>query len=251
MVHTLWSYWSNNEKPKIVDYCLSTWKEHLPHWEIRLLTPKTLPAYWEPPEGFDKLNEQTKNDLIRLGILYDYGGVWLDPDVAIRQNLDWLLTKLKTVKHFTGFRKNWNKYMEDWCIAVVKPRDPLIRKWYLQLYEASINPKHPAFSIEPVTEDPKTCISKQIFYYLTITDQFFAEDVKDLFPSSIESLTGSHRLHKYTENSLNVYSNLYGIFIGIFILILILCVILFLYQWFKKRTLHNKFTKFVKFKIIK
>lgn len=263
MVYTLWSYYStskdkdekspleilkdrgsskydeikrkDNERPKIIDYCISTWKKHLKGWEIRVLTPSTLSSYWEPPEGFYELNEQIQLDLIRLGILYDYGGVWLDPNVVLRQDLSWLLNQLNTVKHFTGFRKNWNKYMEDWCLAVVKPRDPIIRKWYLQLYEASRNPDHPAFSIEPVTNDPKTFLSHQVFYYLTITDHFFAEDVNKLLPSSLESVTGSHRLHKYTDNSLEMYSNIYIIILGIFLIILILVVIYFTYTMFIKK----------------
>lgn len=93
VIHYCW--FGTKELPKSAVKCINSWKKHCPDYEIRLWTEKdfdfslntyTREAYEQKAYGFVP-------DYIRLWIVYNYGGIYLDTDVQIVRSFDSLLSK--------------------------------------------------------------------------------------------------------------------------------------------------------------
>ena len=106
IIHYVWV--GDKEKPEFVLKCIESWKKYCPDYEI---------IEWNN-EKFEKIkNEYSQqayenkkwafvSDYIRLYALYNYGGVYLDTDSEITQNIDKFLSN----EFFTGFEVYKNKY---------------------------------------------------------------------------------------------------------------------------------------------
>ena len=102
VIHYCW--FGGAPKPKSVLRCIDSWKKHCPDFEIREWTEKdfdvaqneyTRQAYEAKAWGFVP-------DYIRLWIIYNYGGFYLDTDVQVVKDL------LPLCEHpaFAGFENN-------------------------------------------------------------------------------------------------------------------------------------------------
>lgn len=107
IIHYCW--FGGTPKPESVLKCINSWKKYCPDYEIREWTEADFDvsqnlycqqAYEAKAWGFVP-------DYIRLWIIYNYGGIYLDTDVQILRNFDPLL------KHqaFVGFEKDTNSYV--------------------------------------------------------------------------------------------------------------------------------------------
>jgi glycosyltransferase involved in cell wall biosynthesis len=93
--------------PAVVETCIASWKKHCPDWEIKL---------WNE-ENFDvSINNFTREayeagkmgfvaDYIRAYLVYTYGGIYMDTDLELLQNIDFLLEN----KAFIGNENIFNK----------------------------------------------------------------------------------------------------------------------------------------------
>ncbi|AGK52658.1 glycosyltransferase family 32 protein [Bacillus sp. 1NLA3E] len=91
VIHYCW--FGRNEKPKIVNKCIASWKKNLPDYEL---------VEWSE-ENFDiNVNSYIKeayrsgkfafvSDYVRVHALYYYGGIYLDTDVEVFKSFDPLL----------------------------------------------------------------------------------------------------------------------------------------------------------------
>ena len=101
-IHLCW--FGNGKMDETVQNCIKSWKEKLPDYEIKI---------WNE-ENFDiNISKYTKDaykaekwafvsDYVRLWVLYNEGGIYLDSDVEIIKSLDELLYN----KVFWGLRIN-------------------------------------------------------------------------------------------------------------------------------------------------
>jgi hypothetical protein len=68
---------------------IETWKEHHPQWEFKLWTEENLPEDPVRPEVLDRLRAPVERaDILRLEILYQHGGVYLDTDLECLRPID-------------------------------------------------------------------------------------------------------------------------------------------------------------------
>ena len=90
-IHYCW--FGNKDKPKLVTSCNESWKEVLNDYEI---------IEWNESNFNININTYVKqayrcemfafvSDYVRVKILYDYGGIYLDTDVEVFKNFDDLL----------------------------------------------------------------------------------------------------------------------------------------------------------------
>lgn len=102
VIHYCW--FGGAPKPKSVLRCISSWKKYCPDFEIREWSEKdfdvgqneyTQQAYSIKAWGFVP-------DYIRLWIVYNYGGIYLDTDVQVLKDL----TPLLANKAYAGFEDN-------------------------------------------------------------------------------------------------------------------------------------------------
>ena len=155
---------SENEKTDLVKRCIESWRIKLPEYEIIEWNEKNF--------DFNNSNTYVKQalkrkrwafvtDYMRLKILYDHGGIYLDTDVEVIKSFDTLLND----NSFIGLES-----FDTICTAVIgaKKNEVWIRK-LLELYDKR------NFIIENNKEDllPN---SKYIFNYLNTEYQIVNKD---------------------------------------------------------------------------
>jgi mannosyltransferase OCH1-like enzyme len=85
----LWSYWEGR-KPEIVHRSIQSWRTYLPEWEIHVLDPVSVLNSVPSSSHFSEYSPATRADIIRLQLLYKFGGLWMDATILLRDGLDWL-----------------------------------------------------------------------------------------------------------------------------------------------------------------
>lgn len=89
--------WFGNKKPKKVIECIKTWKKELPEYKIIEWNEKNIDIERLKKENkffkkcFDKKLWAYVSDYLRIKILYEEGGIYLDTDMEILKNIDPLL----------------------------------------------------------------------------------------------------------------------------------------------------------------
>ena len=125
----IWSFW-DGPKNYFVEKSYASWKKYCPDWDINFLNLETIKNYnIKKPKNFDQLTPTKKSDVIRLSLVYNYGGLWLDATVVLHEDLNWFIQKMKDYPYF-GYLHSKNKcHIENWLIAVNSEKDYSIGKW--------------------------------------------------------------------------------------------------------------------------
>ena len=95
---TIWIMWWQGwqHAPPIAQKCVESWQQHHPDWPLILLDKDNVETYFSIHEFLPHLNLSHKlgvhvvhyTDIIRLGLLYRYGGVWADATVMCHKPLE-------------------------------------------------------------------------------------------------------------------------------------------------------------------
>lgn len=134
----IWTYWDNPIKiPNVVELCMKSWKKFHPEYEIILLTKKNYKGYVTIPEELTahlNFNDSSQrfSDLIRLWVLSEHGGIWMDSTILVKESVEhWLFPQYAD---FSGFylggatKKKEFPVIESWFLACNK-ECPFIKKW--------------------------------------------------------------------------------------------------------------------------
>jgi hypothetical protein len=110
IIHYCWFGYA--PKPKIAEYCMATWKEYLPDYHIMEWNEENFDCNTNPfvKEAYLQKKWAFVSDYVRAHALYKFGGIYLDTDVEIKQNLNLFL------KHgaFSGFEKKGFPFTALW-----------------------------------------------------------------------------------------------------------------------------------------
>ena len=92
IIHYCW--FGGKQKPADVEYCISTWRRHLPDYEIMEWNENNFDignacAYVR--EAYSRKKWAFVSDYVRLYALEAFGGIYLDTDVELRKPLAQLL----------------------------------------------------------------------------------------------------------------------------------------------------------------
>ena len=101
-IHYCW--FGGNEKPKLFDKCCKSWKKYCPDYEIiewneSNFDLSSCPLYVK--QAYEAKKWAFVTDYVRLKVVYDNGGIYLDTDVELKKSLDFLLDN----KAFFGFEQ--------------------------------------------------------------------------------------------------------------------------------------------------
>jgi mannosyltransferase OCH1-like enzyme len=100
---------------------IDTWRRHHPGWEHRLWTEENLPEDPIRPEILERLRVPVERaDILRLEILYRYGGLYVDADVECLRPVDEVLGDAE----FVGVCLKPGRVTNTLIAAV--PRHPLL-----------------------------------------------------------------------------------------------------------------------------
>jgi len=135
----IWTYW---EEPDHVSpdkrlsdtatKCIESWRKWNPKDEVIVLTKRTYPGYVTIPEEIrtHPLFTDRFSDLLRLWVLAERGGVWMDPTVFVTSPLeDWLFPKYAEFAGYYREARTTDKPMiQSWFLACQKG-SLFIMKW--------------------------------------------------------------------------------------------------------------------------
>lgn len=98
-IHYCW--FGKSEMPKLAKYCINTWRKYCPDYEIHEWNESNidLHMYVYMEEAFYAKKYAFVSDVVRLYVLYNFGGIYMDTDVELLHSLDNLLFQ----HGFTGF----------------------------------------------------------------------------------------------------------------------------------------------------
>ncbi|EPF5080521.1 glycosyltransferase family 32 protein [Vibrio cholerae] len=131
-IHYCW--FGGNDLPDLANYCIDSWKKHCPDYEI---------IRWD--ESNSDLNScdfvrqaylakkwAFVSDYIRLKIIEEHGGIYLDIDVEILKSLDHLLEH----QGFMGFEQSKPYYVNTGLGFGAVPHHPVIKS-LMENYEST------------------------------------------------------------------------------------------------------------------
>lgn len=101
-IHYCW--FGGGEKPEMAKNCIESWKKNCPGYKIVEWNEENfdINSNQYVKEAYEKRKWAFVTDYVRLYVLYNYGGIYLDTDVEVLKSLDPFL------KHhaFSGFENN-------------------------------------------------------------------------------------------------------------------------------------------------
>lgn len=127
VIHYCWL--SGDEYPELVQKCISSWKEKLPDYEIKLWNTDNfdINICRYTREAFQAKKYAFVSDYVRLYALYHEGGIYLDSDIEVVRKFDDLLND----KAFTGFENS--HAIAAWIFGSEKG-NPLFKE-FLEYYD--------------------------------------------------------------------------------------------------------------------
>ena len=131
----IYTFWHSEILPEILQKCIKTWSYHNPDYEIIVMNFANYRNYCSEDilamKHIDKFkNIQRTSDFIRLAVLKENGGIWLDISSVCTSSFDSLLSSDKNGIILYASRFGY-KYpvLENWFIACEK-NSPFILEWY-------------------------------------------------------------------------------------------------------------------------
>lgn len=128
--------WFGNNKPEKVLRCIESWKKILPDYEIFEWNERTFDIEKELKknkffrECYKRKLWAFVSDYIRVKVLYEYGGVYLDTDMEIIKDI----TPLLNSNIFFGLE---NDLAIGFSIAGAIPKHPVLKK-FIDFYQEEI-----------------------------------------------------------------------------------------------------------------
>lgn len=99
IIHYCW--FGGNPKPHLALACIASWRKHLPEYQFMEWNEGNYDVHSNQytHEAHSQKKWAFVSDYVRLVVLHQHGGIYLDVDVEVTQSLD----KLLTCRAFTGF----------------------------------------------------------------------------------------------------------------------------------------------------
>ena len=139
----IWLYWEQIEVPAMVTACVQRLKRLNPDFKIHFLNLNTVKKFLQGDYLTDvNLSAALRSDLIRLDLLYHYGGIWSDASILFNQpmhqifNLDhcYELNGFYRRAHFNQVDEYEFPVIETWLLAA-PPHTPTIQVWREELQQ--------------------------------------------------------------------------------------------------------------------
>lgn len=147
IIHYVWV--GDKEKPDSVYKCIESWKKFCHDYEIiewdNEKFKKIKNTY--STQAFENKKWAFVSDYIRLYALYNYGGIYLDTDVEITQNID----KFLVHDFVSGFEK-WENIFSPITAFMGSERENQIIKDLLGYYQTNNFITEKGFDIQPNTQ---------------------------------------------------------------------------------------------------
>ena len=133
IIHYCW--FSGDKFPYLVKQCIKSWRKILPDYEFKLWDSNSCDfnSVQYIKEAYENKQWAFVSDYIRLYALYNYGGIYLDSDVLVKQRFD----EWHNLRFFTGIETRNPEHSNFWIEAAIlgsEHKNPLIKE-AMQCYE--------------------------------------------------------------------------------------------------------------------
>jgi hypothetical protein len=198
----IWSYWDTDNLPKLQKNIYERRVRLLPNYKHIVVTQKSLTEHIKRPvpKGFYDLKPQAQSDWVRLALLEQHGGCWMDIAIIINSPKDFnniYADAIEKKADVTGFYLEHaiipNRpltFFESWFILA--PRGSKLVKEWLRQFEKAIVIGFDAY--RKLTEIPYECgnIYKAFGTYLTVHVTFRVA-LKDMIDAGKEPIVIAYR----------------------------------------------------------
>ena len=135
----IWIYWDRGEEaaPELVRHCIASWRSRNPGWEVHVLDMATAAETVNLSRDPKEIPVQSYADLLRLRLLRQRGGVWVDATTYCIVPLDHWLPVLAQ-RGFFAYTWTKNDYwfiwpgmrrsLTNWFLASI-PEGEFISRW--------------------------------------------------------------------------------------------------------------------------
>ena len=122
----IWTFWNSDKIPDVVTKCINTWRKHCPDYTITILTPSNLHLHVCNARNILELpfsdTPQRLADFVRLHVLFEHGGYWMDSSIILFGSLDVFSVQQRRLRtEFVGY------YIESFTVDT---RYPVIENWF-------------------------------------------------------------------------------------------------------------------------
>lgn len=133
----IWIYWEQgiDNAPTVVSRCVNSWIKQNPSWDVIVLSKSTLPHRIDVSvydSYFSNLCSAHQSDIIRLQLLKEFGGVWVDATTFCNYPLDEWIEPFTRAGVFFFQNPAPDRLISNWFIISEKG-NPLLTKMLQEL----------------------------------------------------------------------------------------------------------------------
>ncbi|MBB6128999.1 capsular polysaccharide synthesis protein [Mucilaginibacter lappiensis] len=113
----IWFLWLQGMEnaPFVVSKCYQSWVKHNPDWQIVFLDETSVKSYFSAE--YKQITKQAFSDILRINLLAQYGGVWVDATCFCTKPLDSWLPDYMHRGFFAFERPGPDRMISSWFIA--------------------------------------------------------------------------------------------------------------------------------------
>lgn len=130
VIHFCW--FGKTEYPSLVKECIETWHYYLPDWEFKLWNEDNSPInHPVVKKALEEKKYAFAADYVRIYVLNEYGGIYLDTDIEVVKNFEPLRRNL----FFAGYEDIEKKVPNSAVLGAIKGH-PILKEM-LEYYDNS------------------------------------------------------------------------------------------------------------------
>lgn len=132
---------SEAEAPPVCKLVFECWRQLNPDWTLRVLDRTDLPELLTAYPGFIRqLPAAALSDIVRVELLAEIGGIWIDATLLPSSPLDSWLPSVMRGEFFAFDRPGIDRPLSSWFLAA-QPRHPIILKWREEVRRYWLQPR--------------------------------------------------------------------------------------------------------------
>ncbi len=134
MNKTIWSCWfqGRDSAPPLVKKCLASWERNNPGWEFRCLDATSVERYIPLRKYVDlarqSITPASLSDIVRILLLQEFGGVWVDATLFCNRPLDEWLPDAMEQGFFAFAAPAPDRPLSSWFLSV-ESHSYLVPRW--------------------------------------------------------------------------------------------------------------------------
>lgn len=135
MNKTIFSYWHKTPPPSLVLECVASWAEFLPDYKVVMFHEGSDILKFLPPAARGQILQAHRADILRLWVLFHFGGVWLDATVFAGRGAAQILEQHQHRQLWGTRLSPTTVKIENWMMLAARPGSELVGQWLRLLVE--------------------------------------------------------------------------------------------------------------------